>query len=42
MKLQLLFLSFVLYIGCTTIKSDPNQKDTLTTIVSETSLVVLG
>ena len=42
MKLQLLFLSFLLYIGCNPIKSDPDQKETLTTIVSETSLVVLG
>jgi|TARA_R110002110_G_scaffold239011_33_gene454873 pyrroloquinoline quinone biosynthesis protein B len=42
MKLQLLFLSFLLQIGCNTIKSDPDQKDTLTTVVSETSLVVLG
>lgn len=42
MKLQLLFLSFLLYIGCNPIKSDPNQKDALTTIVSETSLIVLG
>jgi pyrroloquinoline quinone biosynthesis protein B len=42
MKIQLLFLSFLLQIGCNTIKSDPDQKDTLTTVVSETSLVVLG
>ena len=42
MKLQLLFLSFLLYIGCNPIKSDPDQKETLTTIVSETTLVVLG
>ncbi len=42
MKLQLLFLSFLLHIGCNNIKSDPDQKDALTTIVSETSLVVLG
>jgi pyrroloquinoline quinone biosynthesis protein B len=42
MKLKLLFLSFLLYFGCNPIKSDSDQKDTLTTIVSETSLVVLG
>jgi pyrroloquinoline quinone biosynthesis protein B len=42
MKIQLLFLFFLLHIGCNNIKSDPNPKDRLTKIVSETSLVVLG
>jgi len=42
MKLPLLFLSFILHIGCNNIKTSPDQKDKLATLVSETSLVVLG
>ena len=42
MKLQLLFLSFLLLIGCNNIKSDPVEENALITVVSETSLVILG
>jgi pyrroloquinoline quinone biosynthesis protein B len=42
MKLWLLFLLLLVYIGCNTNKSDSDQKDRLATIVSETSLVVIG
>ena len=42
MKLQLLFLSSLLLIGCNNIKSDPVEENTLITEISETSLVVLG
>jgi len=42
MKLQLLLLSLLLHLSCQNSKPDSNQKNTLKTVVSETSLVVLG
>ena len=42
MKLQLLLLSLLLHLSCQNSKPDSNQKNILKTVVSETSLVVLG